>query len=137
MKREYTIEQIADFLREHAWEIVGTWSDEVLYSHIRWFEGIHGLGLVWNGNELSGVAWARVVSDPENLKDTETTKEHDEKELAVFVDLVAVTSPYALKTLIAVMAERFGRKLVIAFNRKKYGNRLRIHNWYDFTMKAS
>jgi hypothetical protein len=137
MKKEYTIEQIADFLREHAWNIVGTWSDDVLYSHIRWFDAIGGLGRAYRGNELVGVAWARIVDDPENIKDTPTQKEHNEKGSTVFVDLVAVKSKKAFKTLIFIMVQRFGRRLVIAFNRKKYDDRLRIHNWYEFTMKAS
>jgi hypothetical protein len=133
MKNKYTIEQIDDFLTEHAWNIVGTWDERVLKAYIQWFESIRGLGLVWDGNELVGVACARVVRDPMLCKDYE----HDETGEAVFVDLVAVKNKTAFKTLIAVMGERFGRKLVIAFDRKKYGTRLRVHNWFQFVTKAT
>lgn len=134
MKHPYTIEQVADFFREHAWDICGTWEEGVLESWVKWYESFGGLGLVWNGNELEGAAMARVVADPENTRDDE----HSENESAIFVFLVAAKSKTAFRTLLLEnMFKRYGRKLVIAFHRKKYNGRLRIHNWNDFIKKVS
>jgi hypothetical protein len=134
MKHSYTIDQVSDFFREHAWEICGDWEEGVLESWVKWYESFGGLGLVWNGNELEGAAMAKTVNDPEETTEAEYS-EHGE---AIFVFLVAAKSKTAFRTLLLEnMFKRFGKRLVIAFHRKKYCGRLRIHNWTDFMKKVS
>lgn len=132
----YTVEEIADFLREHSWNIVGTWSDEILHSHIRWFDAIDGLGRVYKDGKLAGVAFARLVDDPETVKyapDLHYSKDG----CCVFVDLTTAIDREAFRALIWVMIKRFGKRLMIAFHRKKYEERVSVHNWQQFIMKAS
>jgi hypothetical protein len=125
------IEEVSNFVKAH-YEFQPDWSEEQVNNFFVWYRQNAGLGISYKNGEITGVACARCIK---NIEDRYTYYVHDEAADNIWVDLVVTNDESALETLWHCMLKRWGHRLRIGFNRKKYHNRGRMYLMKHLTEK--
>lgn len=121
------MQAITDFLHENHTATL-CWPEGRLEEFINWNLRHRTLGVVRDGDRIVGVAVARPVNDPANIKPYEL----DEGGNTVLVDMAVAESPRVLARMWDLIFKRFGVREKIAFKRKKYRGRLRVYQFGTF-----